>query len=462
AFIKWCEQEFAQTPYDVMFAGTSYCFDLSVFEMLFPLSQGKRIRMLESGVSIPDYIDSEENIFINTVPSVVRSLMDQQISWDNVVALNMAGEPVPKIFKDQLDFERMEVRNLYGPSEDTTYSTMYRFLNDELNYIPIGVPVGNTHLYILDDDLNILPIGVEGEICLSGQSIAKGYLNKQDLTDESFVENPFVDDQRMYRTGDIGKWTEEGLVAFTGRKDDQVKVRGFRIELGEIQYQLDCIDEIEQAIVIVKEVNGEKSITAYYTPRDIVSVDSLKETLEEHLPVYMVPAYFMEMETIPMNSNGKVEKKQLPEPESGQIREVIEPKTETQQRLLKLWEQSLNTTGFGIESNFFELGGHSLKATKLRGLILSEFQKEITLNELFEQPEIAPMAELIDSKPIYIEKKIERVAIESDSLIPLSYAQERLWVLTKFENASKAYHMPAAFKVVGNLNSETLESFYRP
>ena len=457
AFLKWSSKEFASTPYDIMFAGTSYCFDLSVFEMLFPLSQGKKIRVLESGVEISNFVSNDKNIFINTVPSVVRSLLDQQISWENVVALNMAGEPVPKIFKDQLDYKTMEVRNLYGPSEDTTYSTCYRFEDDKLAYIPIGVPAGDTHLYILDEDGNMLPIGVEGEICLSGQQIAKGYLNKPELTYEKFVDNPFVEGERMYRTGDIGKWTKEGHVAFTGRKDDQVKVRGFRIELGEIQYQLDSIKGIEQAIVVVKDVNGEKTIVAYFTPSEEISIDVIKEILGEQLPVYMIPSYFIEIDEIPMNSNGKVDKKKLPEPESSE-KEIIEPKTETQQRLLRLWEQALNTTGFGIESNFFELGGHSLKATKLKGLILVEFQKELTLNELFEQPEISQMAELIDSKPIYVEQKIERIEVDSTNLIPLSYAQERLWVLTKFENASKAYHMPAAFKITGNLDKVILES----
>ena len=458
AFIKWCEKEFARTPYDTMFAVTSHCFDLSVFELIFPLSSEKRIRVLESGVSISDFLESEQNIFLNTVPSVVRSLISENISWNNIVALNMAGEPVPKVLRDKLDYKRIEVRNLYGPSEDTTYSTVYRFANDGLNHIPIGVPVTDTHLYILDDDMNILPIGVEGEIYLSGQSVAKGYLNNQYLTNKNFIENPFFSGQRMYRTGDIGKWTKDGLVTFVGRKDSQVKIRGFRVELGEIQYQLDCIDSIEQAVVLVRDVNSEEAIIAYYKPSGNISVDSIKEQLAKHLPAYMIPSYFVEMAAIPMNSNGKVDKRQLPEPGLTKVKEIIKPKTDTQLRLLKLWEHSLNTNGFGIEANFFELGGHSLKATKLRGLILAEFQKEITLNELFERPEILQMAELIDSKPVYIERKIERIKLDSESWAPLSYAQERMWVLTKFKNGSRAYHMPAVFKVIGNLNNKILEA----
>lgn len=457
AFLKWSAKEFANTPFEVMFAGTSYCFDLSVFEMLFPLSKGKKIRVLESAVEITDYIQSEPNIFINTVPSVVRSLLDQNTDWQNVVALNMAGEPVPKVFKDQLDYQEMEVRNLYGPSEDTTYSTCYRFKDDNLGYIPIGKPVGDTHLYILDDDENMLPIGVEGEICLSGQSIAKGYLNKPKLTEDNFIENHFIEGERMYRTGDIGKWSRDGHVVFVGRKDDQVKVRGFRIELGEIQYQLDCIDAIEQSVVMVKDVNSEKAIVAYYKPGKEIAENEITEALKIQLPTYMIPSFYVEMESIPMNSNGKVDKKKLPDLDVTEAKEIIEPKTSIQKKLLELWQKVLNVEGFGMESNFFELGGHSLKATMLRGMILEVFQKQLTLNEVFENVSIPEMAELIDSKPVYVEQTIEKISRESNEYTPLSFAQERLWVLTKFENASKAYYMPAAFKISGKLNPELLE-----
>lgn len=457
ALLKWSDKEFGTTPFEVMFAGTSYCFDLSVFEMLFPLTQGKRIRVLDSGVSISNYVQSESNIFINTVPSVVRNLLDEKIGWEYVVALNMAGEPVPKIFKDQLDYLSMEVRNLYGPSEDTTYSTCYRFKDDTFSFIPIGVPVGDTHAYILDEDNNMLPIGVEGEICLSGQSIAKGYLNQQKLTAEKFIDNPFVSGERMYRTGDIGKWTREGQLAFTGRKDDQVKVRGFRIELGEIQYQLDTIDAISQAVAVVKDVNNEKAIVSYYKLEKPLSQNEIKERLAAHLPSYMLPSFYVEMDAIPMNSNGKVDKKKLPEPNVAQTKIIIAPKTETQTKLLQLWETALNTSGFGIESNFFELGGHSLKATRLRSFILETFSKELTLNEMFENMDIASMAELIESKPIHKAQKIEKVVQSEGEKTPLSFAQERLWVLTKFENASKAYHMPAAFSIKGNLDDQLLE-----
>lgn len=457
AFLKWSEEEFGNTPYSTMFAGTSYCFDLSIFEMLLPLMQGKTIRVLESGISIPDFLMEDKNIFINTVPSVIRSLLDQEVSWKNVVAINMAGEPVPKIFKDKLDYQKIEVRNLYGPSEDTTYSTFYRFEKDGLPFIPIGVPVGDTHAYILDKNLKMVPIGVEGEICLSGRSIAKGYLGMDELTKEKFVDNPFLEGERMYRTGDIGRWTNNGLLSFTGRMDDQVKVRGFRIELGEIQYQLDVIKEIEQALVVVATVNNEKEIIAYFKCNSDLEEAKIREILAENLPQYMIPGYFVQMDEFPLNSNGKIDKAQLPAPSASRRKEVIAPKTETQEKILKLWEEVLGTTGFGIESNFFELGGHSLKATKFKNLVLSNLHKEITLNEIFLNPLIPAQATLLDTKPLKRKEKIIASITETEELIPLSFAQERLWVLTQFEDVSRAYHMPVGFIVDNEIDIPLFE-----
>jgi amino acid adenylation domain-containing protein len=456
AFLKWCQNEFSKTPFDNVYAGTSYCFDLSIFEMLFPLSLGKTIRILESAIEIPDYLREDQAVLINTVPSVVRSLLDQEMDWKNVVALNMAGEPVPRIFKEQLDWKRMEVRNLYGPSEDTTYSTCYRFEDDQLNYIPIGVPVGDTHLYIVDSDLNLLPIGVEGEICLSGESVAKGYYNKEELTQEKFVSNPFLESKRLYRTGDIGKWSDKGHVEFLGRMDDQVKVRGFRIELGEIQFQAEQLPEIDQAVVTVMEINEELRIVLYYAANTEVLEQNILDELHKHLPVYMIPDYCIQLEKIPLNSNGKVDKSQLPIPtKTSQVERVL-PRNKSQEQLFDIWKQVLGVGDFGIKDNFFELGGHSLKAAKLKSLVLRSFEKELTLNEIFQFTTIEKQSELLDGKGRTQEVRIT-VSNKEENYFPLSFAQERLWVLTKFEEASKAYHMPAAFEITGNLDVEMLQ-----
>lgn len=459
AFLKWSEQEFKQTPYQLLYAATSYCFDLSVFEMFLPLIQGKKIRILKSALEIIQHLDKgqDKNIFINTVPSVVRNLLDQQISWKNVIALNMAGEPVPVIFKDLLDYKNIEIRNLYGPSEDTTYSTMYRFEDGNHDSIPIGKPVGYTQLYILDQASNLMPVGVEGEICLSGLSVAKGYLNKPELTAEKFIKNPFVEGQSMYKTGDIGKWLPDGKVAYIGRMDDQVKVRGYRIELGEIQYRIEQINEVEQAIVIVKEIHGENTIVAYWKSVKKLEQQKVEDYLKIHLPNYMLPTYYIELDEIPLNSNGKVDKKKLPSLTTiTKNTEIVLPSTDLQYQLFAIWTEVLNRNDFGIKDNFFELGGHSLKATKLRGIIAREIGKELTINEIFQNSTIESQTIVLEQKGKKEIQLIERN--DSQEFYPVSFTQERLWVLTNFEEASKAYHMPAAFVVKGNLDVARLES----
>ena len=455
AFLKWSVEEFKNTPYDILYSPTSYCFDLSVFEYFLPIIQGKAIRILESAVEIPEHINNEKNILINTVPSAVRHLLEEGMDWSNVVALNMAGEPVPKIFKQQLDHRRMEVRNLYGPSEDTTYSTFYRFKDDGTDDIPIGVAVGYTQMYILDQARHILPIGVEGEIYLSGHSVATGYLNKDELTKERFLDNPFIPGLKMYRTGDLGKWLSNGEAIYSGRIDDQVKVRGYRIELGEIQFVIEQVPGVDQAVVVVKEIYGDRHIVAYWESAGGVSTDAIKEALKQRLPEFMHPSYYMPLQAIPLNSNGKVDKKRLPQPEYTIQTELVLPKTEMQQQVFELWKETLKQDGFGIMHNFFDLGGHSLKATKLRALIARQLGKEITLNEVFQNPTIEAQAMLLESKSKSTGQP-QIVKTETREDYPLSFTQERLWVLTKFQEASKAYHMPAAFHVKGNLDINIL------
>ncbi|MFD2784200.1 non-ribosomal peptide synthetase [Hymenobacter rubripertinctus] len=461
AFLKWAAEEFAHTPFEVLYAATSYCFDLSVFEFFFPLLQGKTIRLLDSALEIPEFVDQDEKILLNTVPSVVRNLLDQKISWRNVVALNMAGEPIPRRIKEELNYRRIETRNLYGPTEDTTYSTFYRFEADDYPFIPIGRAVGYTQLYLLDEYGNLVPEGVEGEIYLSGQSVAKGYFRKPELTAERFLANPWVPGLTMYRTGDMGKWLPDGIVAFGGRKDDQVKVRGYRIELGEIQYQLELHPQVATAVVVVREMAGEHQIVTYWMGDVRLTSAALKEYLGSRLPAYMVPTYWVVMDEVPLNSNGKVDKARLPDPVASLVEtsSLVPPTTEEQRRLLAIWQEVLHVPTLGITQNFFEMGGDSLKATRLRSLILKEFGKKLTLNEVFASLTIEAQMGLIAAKAPAAAAAIQLAKVRP--YYPISFSQERLWVLTGFGEASAAYHMPAAFRVQGPLDLARLETAFR-
>ncbi|MEZ2338755.1 amino acid adenylation domain-containing protein, partial [Mucilaginibacter sp. RCC_168] len=236
AFLNWAVNAFKEVSFEIMYATTSYCFDLSVFEFFLPLILGKTIRVLNSVFEIQNYLLQDSMVLINTVPSAVRSLIELGVNWHNVVALNIAGEAVPVKLKEALDYSTIEVRNLYGPSECTTYSTVYHFKDENHNLVPIGHPIANTQIYILGPDQGLVPVGVTGEICISGAGLARGYLNRPDLTAEKFIPHPFstVAGDRIYRTGDLGRWLPDGNIEFLGRGDDQVKIRGYRIEPGEI------------------------------------------------------------------------------------------------------------------------------------------------------------------------------------------------------------------------------------
>ncbi|WP_217607388.1 amino acid adenylation domain-containing protein, partial [Chitinophaga sp. GbtcB8] len=314
AFINWSQQEFNANTFDIVFAATSICFDLSVFEIFYPLSVGKPVRFLTNALAIPQYLNTAEKILINTVPSVVGNLLSEGIDLSNVAVLNMAGEPISPRYLDQLDAERIEIRNLYGPSEDTTYSTVYRLKNN--GNILIGKPISNTRIYILSESLQLQPVGVAGEICIAGDGLAQGYLNQPELTTVKFIDNPFKPGERLYKTGDLGRWLSDGNIVFIGRKDEQVKIRGYRIELGEIENTLQTQTGIEAAVVIAKANNsGEKEIVAYIVSAATQNIADLRAALSKTLPAYMLPAHFVQLEVLPLTPNCKVDKKQLPEPE---------------------------------------------------------------------------------------------------------------------------------------------------
>ncbi len=459
AFLKWADREFAATPYSVAYATTSYCFDLSVFEIFLPLIQGKTIRVLGSALRIPDYVKQDRNILINTVPSVVRSLLEQGMDWGDVAALNMAGEPIPKAIRQQLNHHRIEVRNLYGPSEDTTYSTVYRFDDKDYASVPIGHPVGYTQLYILDDHHRLQPIGVEGEIALSGLSVAKGYLNKPELTQSHFIDNPFIPGMPMYLTGDRGKWLPDGTVLFGGRRDEQVKIRGYRIEPGEIQFLLDQHPGIKESVVTAFAMGQEQQLAAYWVGEEALTTAVLKNWLSAQLPDWMVPAHWIRIDAIPLNANGKVDRKQLPPPASSTTETLfVAPETPLHETLLELWKTVLPVTGIGITHNFFEVGGNSLNAVRLRAAISHTLEKTISLDELFRHPTIAQQAGLLETRAAVTAAPVPLTA--QQPYYPLSLAQERLWVLSGFEEAARAYHMPALFRVEGVVDKDILQAAF--
>ncbi|AXG70721.1 gramicidin S synthase 2 [Kordia sp. SMS9] len=417
SMLQWAQKEFAKTAFDIMYFVTSYCFDLSIYELFYPLSTGKTIRILENGLAIKDHLETDKNIAINTVPSVIETLLAQQVNWENVVAINMAGEPIPQQVSNALPFSRVEVRNLYGPSEDTTYSSCYRiektFENDA---IPMGKPIDQTQFYILSESMQLQPDYVEGELYIEGAGLAKGYLNKETLTQERFLPNPFKKGQLLYKTGDVVKRLHDGNLVYLRRLDHQIKLRGYRIELGEIEQVIQKYSAINQVVAEVKQVKSEASLVAYFTTEHTIDKALLRSFISEQLPEYMVPSYYLQLETLPRNANGKIDRKQLPEiDDSAIVRNIyVAPETEVQKKLVTLWEELLGIDTIGIEDDFFELGGNSIKAMQLITNMQALFQVTIDISKVFLTPNITQLATEIEKSLWYQDSFDEDEIIDSE------------------------------------------------
>ena len=399
AFIDWCDQEFGASHFDVVFATTSICFDLSVFEIFYSLSFGKTLRILKDALSVPEYLACSGKVLLNTVPSVVGALQAGGVELSAVSVLNMAGEPIPPKYLWGLDVRNTEVRNLYGPSEDTTYSTIYR-IGADLK-VSIGKPIANTELYILDPDGCLQPIGVVGEICLSGAGLSRGYLNNDVLTADRFVKNPFRPGERMYRTGDLGRWQSDGNVEYIGRLDNQVKIRGYRVELGEIEQVLHSHTDVLTAVAgITQTQDGDKEIVAYIVSKVAPDDGKMHIFLRGKLPAYMLPVRYVWLDQLPLTPNGKVNRNALPEPQDeGRLRmaEYKPPGSPTEVALTAIWEDILDKRPISIRESFQDLGGHSLKASLLAGRIHRQFGIKLEIRDVFVESTIERIATRIDA-----------------------------------------------------------------
>ncbi|MFT5822329.1 MAG: amino acid adenylation domain-containing protein/FkbM family methyltransferase [Crocinitomix sp.] len=458
AFIKWSHDEFVNSAIDEVLFTTSFNFDLSVFEILYPLTTGKSLQVLENGLAIADHLNTTKKLLVNTVPSIVGSLLQNEIDFTSIAVLNMAGEPIPTAHKQKLKGKIKEIRNLYGPSEDTTYSTVFRVDKDDRDLI--GRPISNTRVYVLNEKTELTPIGVVGEICMSGAGVTKGYLNQPDLTDEKYVVNPFEKNEILYKTGDLGKWLPDGNLKFLGRKDDQVKIRGYRIELGEIEHAVTQITSIEQVVVLAEESsNNDKELIAYITfkqqpktqnAEDSMDATELKTNLKERLPEYMIPTRFIQLSEMPLTPNGKIDKKALSQTSRTELTSgtaYIAPINEIESTLVAIWEAVLEKKRIGVKDDFFSLGGHSIKAVRLGNAYRKKLGVNLSLKELFDHKTIAAHAKLIASAPKESINQIEAVAPQLN--YPISFAQRRLWMLSQFEESSAAYNMPGSLKLEG-------------
>jgi len=468
ALVSWAAQVFDPSETEGVLASTSICFDLSVFEMFVPLSCGGKIILADNALALPGLPAASEVTLINTVPSAIRELLRIDGVPSSVRVVNLAGEPLATALVDQIYGETSvrKVYDLYGPTETTTYSTFT--LRQQGEPPSIGRPLANEQVYILDKQLRPVPIGISGDLYIGGIGLARGYLNRSELTSERFLPHPFRPGERLYKTGDIARWREDGNVVYMGRSDHQVKIRGFRIELGEIEAVLKGHAGVIDAVVIAREDRpGEKRLAAYVvpSPEGNLAAAELRGAIREKLPDYMSPASFIFLPKLPLTPNGKIDRAALPAPNAEQrdaSREFVPPRDGLESQVAAIWCEVLGVKSIGASDDFFELGGHSLFAFQVISRLRTAFGVEMPLSALFEARTVAALASGLESGRWKPDGKALPVLepVPRDGVLPASFMQEQLWFLNELEPQSDAYNVPAAIRIKGRLDITALQASF--
>lgn len=478
AMIAWAQDIYPPAVLQGVAGVTSICFDLSVYEIFLPLSVGGTIILAVNALEIPKLPQREQITLINTVPSVMTTLIQTQAIPESVQVVNLAGEPLPRALVQQIYQHSMvqQVYNLYGPSEDTTYSTWISIDRTDPNEPTIGHPLYNTQAYILDTNLQPVPIGIPGELYLGGDGVSRGYLNRPALTAARYIPNPFADLQlsdadanqrlrvsnlRLYRTGDLARFLPDGRIQYLGRSDFQVKIRGHRIELGEVEVALSRHPDVLNVVVMALDAPGDtKQLVAYLTTATDVTPDALHNFLSESLPGFMVPSAFVLLDEIPLTPNGKINRKALPRPIPATTDAYSAPRTPTEIAIAAVWSELIGVKHISIHDNFFALGGHSLLAMQVISRLRQALNTDIALRQLFEQPTVMALANAIDAVAS-ITSIPPIIPIDRSQLIPLSFAQQRLWFLDQLEEQNVAYNVPVALRLRGPLDVTLLTQSFQ-
>ncbi|MES2299303.1 MAG: amino acid adenylation domain-containing protein, partial [Pseudomonadota bacterium] len=442
----------------------SFSFDASVFEMTMALCHGASFFLADAdallaGEALLATLGGN-GITHATLPSSLVATMpeDAQLS---LACLIMAGDVCPPVLAARWA-RKMAVFNAYGPTESTIWASAYRCGPSECTSVPIGGPIANTRLYILDARKQPVPLGVTGEIYIGGVGVARGYLNRPDLDAERFLPDPFsqVAGARMYRSGDLGRWLADGNIEYQGRNDFQVKIRGFRIELGEVEARLAACDGVREAAVLAREDRpGDKRLVAYLVAQDgaQLAASELRTRLSTSLAAHMVPAAFVVLDAFPLTPNGKLDRRALPAPDQAAVaaRAYEAPQGALETTIAAIWQDLLGLAQVGRRDDFFALGGHSLMAVQLVTRIQHQLGLALGLRDLFARPVLAEFAQAAQgAAPLALEAI---ASADRGAALPLSYEQQRLWVLDRLDRAAgAAYHIPAALRLRGSLDKDAL------
>ena len=449
---------------------TTVSFDIFGFETLMSLTRGLTVYLTsENGQKMTSKIErivKDSNVEImQTTPSVMKfhlENLNDENSLKSLKYIMLAGEPLTKTLVDRIKqiIPNVTIYNGYGPSETTIFSTIGNATNQE--EITIGRPINNTQIYILNKNKKVMPQGTIGELYISGDGVGKGYMNKEQQTNESFIINPFIDGKIMYKVGDLGAFDDKGEITCYGRIDNQVKIRGLRIELQEIEKRMQSVYNIHDCVVVKKVVKGKDALCAYYVERGHVSKSVLKTVLYSKLPEYMVPQYFVKMEQLPHTPNGKVDRKALPDPviDENEL-EIVKPRNEIDKELIKIIEKMLQVDKIGINNTLLELGGDSLTAITLTTKVLSKFNVQLNIKDILSNYTIKDMSDYIaENQTKDISKiKIEKVPIQDT--YPLSSAQKRIYYSVKMIGEDNiVYNMPGAVLVEKILDIEKIKKVF--
>jgi len=392
---------------DRLLAVTTLSFDIAVLELYLPLTQGACVVIASRDDAADDarlrvLLEQEKISVMQATPVSWQMLLDG--NWRPAPGFKAlcGGEAMPVSLRDSLLAAGVELWNMYGPTETCVWSCIEQMHMDEEKVL-IGRPIDNTQVYILDKALQPVPPGVTGELYIGGDGLAAGYLNREELTAERFVSDPFAEAQgaKMYCTGDLARFLPDGRLECLGRTDFQVKIRGYRIELGEIENVLNEYKTIDQSVVTVKEFgDSDKRLVAYVLSSDDIrgEEETIRSFLRAHMPEYMVPTYILQLNDFPMTPNGKIDRKALPMPDmdlQNSTTDYQAPENEVETKLCEIWGEILAVEKVGTLDNFFDLGGHSLLATRLIGRVNETFEINMKLPALFEYPTIATLAETV-------------------------------------------------------------------
>jgi amino acid adenylation domain-containing protein/non-ribosomal peptide synthase protein (TIGR01720 family) len=451
---------------------SSLSFDFTITNIFCPLVRGKAVYIYPQFDSIQTILTHAFNAHsgidvMKLTPSHIRLLEHLAVGECGVQKVIAGGEELTtrdiEILRDLNP--AIDIYNEYGPTEATVgciVKQVWPEVASAVGPVLIGRPIANTAVFVLDDDLKLTPIGVKGEICISGGGLARGYRNAEQ-TAARFIPHPFAEGERLYRTGDIGRWLPDGQLQCFGRNDNQVKIRGYRVELGEVEAALVSHPEIREAVILLREDQpGNRRLAAYLVAGSQVTADLARQHVAAKLPEYMTPVDFVFLQEFPLNANGKVDQRSLPAPQDvadATPASRVEPTNDRERELLRIWQELFATAHIGITDSFFRLGGDSLLAVQAVSRIWNSFAVEISIEDIFDAQTIENLAERIalatTTSKAWPASQIEVTPRDGD--LPLSFSQQRLWFLAQLEGPNSAYNLSSAVRLDGALDVTALE-----